>query len=121
MSKKIEDMEFEKYSDGRIINNYTNRQKMKELLDDKGKGFCLAKWTQVTMHLGNGLTHSCHHPTAHKIPVDELKNNPGALHNTKFKKKNAKKCSTVSDHLSVIFVGVLRIIQGTLVIVCTRV
>lgn len=90
MSKTLEDMEFEKYQDGRIINNYPNRQKMKELLDSKGKGFCLAKWTQVTMHLGNGLTHSCHHPAAHKIPVEELKNNPGALHNTKFKKEKRK-------------------------------
>lgn len=90
MSKNLDDMGFEKYSDGRIINNYTNRQKMKELLDDKGKGFCLAKWTQVTMHLGNGLTHSCHHPGAHKIPLEELAVNPGALHNTKFKKERRK-------------------------------
>ena len=30
--------------------------------------------------------HSCH-VGAHKIPLDELENNPNALHNTKEKKK----------------------------------
>ena len=70
--------------------NGHNREQMKELLNQTGKGFCLAKWTQVTMHLGNGLTHSCHHPGAHKIPLEELKENPSALHNTKFKKERRK-------------------------------
>ena len=32
--------------------NDTNRKQMRELLNKTGKGFCLAKWTQVTMHLG---------------------------------------------------------------------
>jgi hypothetical protein len=68
-----------------------NRTAMKELLDETGPGFCLAKWSQVTMHLGSGLTHSCHHPPAHKIPLDELKNNPSALHNTEHKKTQRKK------------------------------
>lgn len=70
--------------------NDTNRKQMRELLNKTGKGFCLAKWTQVTMHLGNGLTHSCHHPGAHSIPLDELKKNPSALHNTEFKKERRK-------------------------------
>jgi len=61
-------------------------QKVKDKLDGVGCGFCLAKWTQVTMHLHNGMTHSCHHPAPHKIPLSELKNNPKALHNTKHKK-----------------------------------
>ena len=64
--------------------------KVKKQLDSKGCGFCLAKWTQVTMHLGMGLTHSCHHPVQHKIPLRELRNNPSALHNTRFKKKRRK-------------------------------
>lgn len=51
-------------------------------LDKVSPSFCLAKWTQSTIHLHNGYTHSCHHPTAHKVPVETLKNNPGALHNT---------------------------------------
>lgn len=58
----------------------------KEKLNSVGCGFCLAKWTQVTMHLHNGMTHSCHHPSPHKIPMIELETNPTALHNTNYKK-----------------------------------
>ena len=66
---------------------YTN---MKVGLNNVGCGFCLAKWTQVTIHLQMGETHSCHHPPTHKIPLVELNRNPSALHNTKFKKKIRK-------------------------------
>jgi len=52
--------------------------------------FCAAKWLQVTLHLGTGTTHSCHHPAPHEIPLEELKDNPSALHNTKFKKQQRK-------------------------------
>lgn len=62
----------------------------KEKLDKVGCGFCLAKWTQVTMHLHNGMTHSCHHPSPHKIPMIELESNPTALHNTNYKKSVRK-------------------------------
>jgi organic radical activating enzyme len=48
--------------------------------------FCLAKWLQVTIHLQNGQTHSCHHPGTHKVPLEELKVDSSALHNTKLKK-----------------------------------
>ena len=65
-------------------------QETKENLDSVGCGFCLAKWTQVTMHLQTGLNHSCHHPSVHKIPLDEISRNPKALHNTKFKKSKRK-------------------------------
>ena len=51
---------------------------------------CLAKWTQVTMHLHNGHTHSCHHPAPHFITLEELKDNPHALHNTKHKIEQRK-------------------------------
>ena len=67
-----------------------NLQELKNELDTVGCGFCLAKWTQVTMHLHNGTTHSCHHPTVHKVPLDEIENNPTALHNTKYKKSIRK-------------------------------
>ena len=67
-----------------------NPAEVKKKLDKVGCGFCLAKWTQVTMHLGTGMTHSCHHPVQHKIPLSELRHNPSALHNTKFKKKRRK-------------------------------
>jgi len=59
---------------------------VKEKLDKVGCGFCLAKWTQVTIHLDKGLTHSCHHPAPHKIPLREIQRDPSALHNTRFKK-----------------------------------
>ena len=52
--------------------------------------FCVAKWKQVTMHLHNGHTHSCHHPGTHLVPLDEIKVNPSALHNTNFKKELRK-------------------------------
>ena len=62
----------------------------RDKLNMVGCGFCLAKWTQVTMHLHNGTTHSCHHPKPHKIPLEEVLANPTALHNTKFKKEIRK-------------------------------
>ena len=70
-----------------IGNNFVQ---MKERLDSVGCGFCLAKWTQVTMHLHDGTTHSCHHPAPHKIGLRELKKNPTALHNSLQKKKARK-------------------------------
>ena len=59
-------------------------------LNKTGCGMCLAKWTQVTLHLATGMTHSCHHPVPHKIPLAELKRNPSALHNTRYKKEKRK-------------------------------
>jgi len=70
--------------------NSRNMQLMRELLNQTGSGFCLAKWTQVSMHLGTGMTHSCHHPTPHKIPLAEIAENPSALHNTEHKKTARK-------------------------------
>jgi len=67
--------------------DYSN---IKSKLDGVGCGFCLAKWSQVTIHLDKGLTNSCHHPSPHKIPLRELKNNPSALHNTRYKKKKRR-------------------------------
>jgi organic radical activating enzyme len=63
---------------------------IKDKLDTVGPGFCLAKWTQVTMHLHNGTTHSCHHPEPHKIGLEEINRNPTALHNSKIKKQARK-------------------------------
>lgn len=63
----------------------------KKKLDAVSSSFCLAKWTDVTIHLESGTTHSCHHPAVHKIPLEELKNNPSALHNTQFKIEQRKK------------------------------
>lgn len=55
-------------------------------INDISPSMCMAKWYQVTIHLQNGHTHSCHHPGTHKVPLEELENNPSALHNTSFKK-----------------------------------
>ncbi len=60
------------------------RQQVRDAL---GPSLCLAKWNQVTIHLGTGLNHSCHHPAAHKINEREVLRNPAALHNTLYKKK----------------------------------
>lgn len=63
-------------------------KKFKETREDLEKfspTMCFAKWRQVTIHLQHGFTHSCHHPPAHKISIDEVKKNPAALHNSKEK------------------------------------
>jgi len=64
--------------------------KIRDELNKQGPGFCLAKWYQVTMHLHTGENHSCYHPLVHKVSLEELKDNPQALHNSKFKKQQRK-------------------------------
>lgn len=56
-----------------------------DYLDSKSPSFCLAKWLQVTIHLHNGFTHSCHHPTSHAISLRDLEIDPSVLHNTRVK------------------------------------
>lgn len=75
----------------------TNEERM-EILNQKrivinsvSPSFCSAKWLQTTLYLQNGYNHSCHHPSPHKIPVEELRENPAALHNSKFKKEQRLK------------------------------
>lgn len=55
-----------------------------------GPALCLAKWKQVSLHLPTGLNNSCYHPPLHAIPAELLKDNPGALHNTPYKKEQRK-------------------------------
>ena len=70
------------------MSNYDQAaDKAKEQLDAISPTMCYAKWTQVSMHLTNGMTHSCYHPPTHKVNLEELKENPSALHNTKEKKE----------------------------------
>lgn len=58
-----------------------------EVLDPLSSSFCAAKWYNATIWLGSGMTTSCHHPPAHKIPpVELLKENPKLIHNTPEKK-----------------------------------
>jgi organic radical activating enzyme len=54
----------------------------KSHIDSISPSFCAAKWLQVSLHLTNGRTHSCYHPPTHQINLDQLKLDPGALHNT---------------------------------------
>ena len=72
------------------IHGLENMQVLKEELNDVGKGFCLAKWNQVSILLQTGQTHSCHHPRPHVVPLEELEVNPSALHNTVHKKAQRK-------------------------------
>lgn len=66
-------------------------QKVIEILDSVSPSFCMAKWHQLTLYLQTGFNHSCHHPSPHKIPIEEIKENYKALHNTKFKKEQMQK------------------------------
>ncbi len=65
-------------------------QNTKTELDGVSSSFCAAKWKQVTMHLQNGHTHSCHHPKTHHVPLEEIRRNPTALHNSEYKKQQRK-------------------------------
>jgi organic radical activating enzyme len=60
----------------------------RQILDTKSASFCAAKWYNATIWLGSGQTTSCHHPPAHSIDTEELKTNPGAIHNTRQKKQD---------------------------------
>ncbi|MBL7713910.1 MAG: radical SAM protein [Bdellovibrionales bacterium] len=66
-------------------------EEMKAKLNSVSPSFCMAKWKHVTIHLMNGHTHSCYLPRTHAIPLEELKNNPSALHNTSYKKEQRRK------------------------------
>lgn len=59
----------------------------RDQLNSISPSFCVAKWKQVTVHLATGQTHSCHHPSPHKIPLKEIAIDVSALHNTSFKKR----------------------------------
>jgi organic radical activating enzyme len=88
-SKKEVNLKIEAAQDalqGEEKNIYEMKERAK-IINDVSPSFCTAKWMQETLLLFNGMNHSCHHPEQHKIPLDEIKDNPAALHNTKYKKK----------------------------------
>ena len=58
-----------------------------QMKDRLGPSLCLAKWQQVSLHLGTGMTNSCYHPPLHEIDPASLLTNPSALHNTAYKKQ----------------------------------
>ena len=56
------------------------------VLDSKSASFCGAKWHGATIWPGHGETVSCHLPASHNIPLEQLEDNPSAIHNTPHKK-----------------------------------
>ena len=70
-----------------------HNQRLKEIkitLDKTGPGYCLAKWYHVSMHLHTGTNHSCYHPMPRRVSLEEIQNNPSALHNSEWKKQQRK-------------------------------
>ena len=68
------------------INNETDLEYKRRVIDIKSESFCGAKWYNATIWLGSGMTTSCHHPLPHKVDVRDVVINPKALHNTGQKK-----------------------------------
>ena len=67
-------------------NNESDLEYKRRVIDIKSESFCGAKWYNATIWLGSGMTTSCHHPLPHKVSVEDVINNPKALHNTAQKK-----------------------------------
>ena len=61
-----------------------------QMAQDLGPALCLAKWKQLSLHLPTGLNNSCYHPPLHRISIEDIGRNPGALHNTQHKKEQRK-------------------------------
>ena len=61
-----------------------------QMQQDLGPALCLAKWKQVSLHLPTGLNNSCYHPPLHRISIEDIGRNPGALHNTEHKKQQRR-------------------------------
>jgi organic radical activating enzyme len=76
------------------INNETDQEYKRRVIDIKSASFCAAKWYNATIWLGSGQTTSCHHPLPHAIDVTELATNPKALHNTQRKKLEREQMQT---------------------------
>ena len=66
------------------------KSKAEQMREQLGPARCYAKWKQVSLHLTTGMTNSCYHPPLHQIDATLLENNPGALHNTPYKKEQRK-------------------------------
>ena len=71
-----------------------NNEKTQKILNELSPSFCGAKWYNATIWLGSGMTTSCHHPPAHKIDLNAVKENPAALHNTTEKKQQRQQMIT---------------------------
>ena len=76
------------------LNNETDLEYKKRVIDIKSESFCAAKWYNATIWLGSGQTTSCHHPLPHAIDLEEIKTNPSAIHNTREKKEQRRQMQT---------------------------
>ncbi len=73
------------------VDSYWNFLKEKrEEINKVSPTFCAAKWKQSTILLYSGETHSCHHPSRHKITLEDIKDNPRGIHNTAVKRAARK-------------------------------
>jgi len=72
------------------INNETDLEYKRRVIDIKSESFCGAKWYNATIWLGSGMTTSCHHPLPHMVSIEEVQSNPKALHNTPHKKEERR-------------------------------
>lgn len=70
-----------------MSDSVSNIKELSQVINDISSTFCLAKWYHSGIYLHTGETHSCYHPRAHHIPLDQLDTNPSSLHNTPEKKQ----------------------------------
>ncbi len=57
------------------------------IMNNVSPTFCMAKWHHTSIYLHTGQTHSCYHPRPHAISLEEIEQDPAALHNTMHKKQ----------------------------------
>jgi MoaA/NifB/PqqE/SkfB family radical SAM enzyme len=66
-------------------------EEKRKKINSVSPSFCSAKWLQSTIYLQNGFNHSCHHPSPHKVSLEEIAENPAAMHNSRYKKEQRQK------------------------------
>ena len=86
----------------------THREFKARMIDPVSDSFCGAKWYNATIWLGHGGTTSCHHPPAHQIDLEDIKENPSAIHNSRHKKKMRQMMQEGTVQKSVSTVGRLK-------------
>lgn len=70
------------------IDYFVERDNMKETYGCDT--MCTAKFLSSTIYLQSGQTHSCYHPLPHQVELEEIKDNPSAIHNSQHKIKRRK-------------------------------
>lgn len=66
--------------------NRENTEKIRSILNQIGKGFCLAKWYELDLDLSSGRNRSCDLVDYHSVPIDDLRIDNSLFHNSNFKK-----------------------------------